>query len=119
MTTKGRISREYGESYTMKEIERAFRNKQMLYRYAERGDMDGIHLIADAERALEEAEPTDIQRTAVKLYWEWGLPFRECGELLGVTPQAVSFSLDLLRVKIQKVLDRWHKETLDNKGGSV
>jgi hypothetical protein len=102
-----KLSRVTKEHYTLAEIERALKNEPMMYAYAEAGDLEVIHLIIDANRALELAQPTEIQLQTVELVWRRGYSLVETGKALGVTPQAVKFNLDLLKVKIKKVLDEW------------
>lgn len=95
------------EHYTLAEIERALKSEALMYAYAEAGDLEVIHLIVDAQKALELAEPTDIQLKTVELAWKKGYSLVDTGKELGVTPQAVKFNLDLLKVKIKKILDEW------------
>ncbi|MGG4390520.1 hypothetical protein ABEU97_20520 [Priestia megaterium] len=102
-----KLSRVTKEHYTLAEIEKALKNEHLLYSYAEAGDLESIHLLIDAERALEQAQPTDIQLKTVDLVWKHGYSLVESGKLLSVTPQAVKFNLGLLKVKIQRVLDEW------------
>ncbi|MEH7117248.1 hypothetical protein V7128_07475 [Neobacillus vireti] len=102
-----RVSRAVQEHYTLSDIEKTLKNKELTYSYAEQGELDVIHLIIDAERALELANPTEIQLMTVDLVWRQGFSLVETGRMLGVTPQAVKFNLDLLKVKIQKVVDEW------------
>lgn len=112
--SKSKLERATKESYTLPEIEKALKNEAMLYVYAEVGDFDSIHLLIDAERALMLSEPTDIQLHTVDLVYRKGNSLVEAGRQLGVTPQAVKFNLDLLKVKIKKVLNEW--EILDREG---
>ena len=95
--------------YTLADIERALRHKPHMYAYAESGELDIIHLFVDAERALKLANPTEVQLKTVDLVWTQGYSLVEAGRLLGVTPQAVKFNLDLLKVKLKKVLDEWKR----------
>lgn len=105
--TKGKLARETKEHYKLSEIERGLRNKQLLYTYAEKGDLEAVHLIVDAERALQASKPTALQLKTVQLYWKDGRTLAETGAILGVSPQAVRFNMGLLKVKLQKVLDAW------------
>lgn len=107
---KSRLERATKEYYTLAEIEKALKNKELMYAYAEQGDLDVINLLIDADSALELAEPTDIQLQTVELVYRKGYSLVEAGRELGVTPQAVKFNLDLLRVKLKKVVDLWRKE---------
>lgn len=102
-----RVNRLTRGHYTLPDIERALRHGDHMYAYAESGELDIIHLKIDAERALELAKPTEIQLTTADLVWTKGYSLIETGRLLGVTPQAVKFNLDLLKVKLKKVLDEW------------
>lgn len=102
-----RANKELRQHYTLSEIERALRHEPLMYSYAEAGDFDIIHLIMDARASLERAKPTEVQLKTVELVWRKGLSLVEAGRLLGVTPQAVKFNLDLLQIKIKKVLDEW------------
>lgn len=102
-----KVSRLTRGHYTLADIERALRHKAHMYAYAEAGELDIIHLFVDAERALELAKPTEVQLKTVELVWTKGYSLIEAGRLLGVTPQAVKFNLDLLKVKLKKVLDEW------------
>lgn len=119
--SKGKLARATKEHYKLSEIERGLRNKGLLYTYAEKGDLEAVHVIIDAERALKLAEPTAIQSITVQLHWSEGRTLAETGELLGVTPQAVRFNLGLLKVKLQKVLDRWTLREIaeEEKGAGV
>lgn len=107
--SKGKLARAVSEQYTLKEVERTLRNRELLYTYAESGDLDAVDTLVDVERALALAEPTETQLLTATLYWGEGLTLKETGEILGVTPQAVRFNLNLLKVKIKKVLDKWEK----------
>lgn len=107
--TKSRIDREMGDHYTLKDIERGIRNREQLYTFAEDGNLDTVHLIVDAEKALDLAKPTLKQLKTAYYYWGEGLTLKETGDRLDVTPQAVKFNLELLKVKIKSVLDRWEK----------
>ncbi|MFL0442007.1 hypothetical protein [Bacillus subtilis] len=111
-----KLERATQDHYTLAEIERTLKNRELSYSYAEQGDLDIVHLILDSEKALELAQPTEIQRMTVDLVWRQGYNLVETGKMLGVTPQAVKFNLGLLKIKIQKVLDEW--KVLD-KGGEV
>ncbi|MGE6629648.1 hypothetical protein [Bacillus sp. NPDC077027] len=104
MSALGRATK---DSYTLAEIEKALKSKQMLYAYAEQGDVESIHLLIDSERALEKAVPTDIQLRTIGLVWDKGYNLAETARMFNVTPQAVKFNLDLLSVKLKKVLDEW------------
>lgn len=105
-----KVDRVTKDSYTLSEIERALKNRELMYSYAESGDLDIIHLVVDADRALELANPTENQLLTMHHAWERGLSLVETGKELNVTPQAVKFNLDLLRVKLKKVLDSWELE---------
>jgi len=102
-----KLSRVTEEHYTLAEIEKALKNTDLMYSYAEAGELDVLHLMLDAELALKLAQPTDIQLKTVDLVWRKGYSLVESGKLLSVTPQAVKFNLNLLKVKLQKVLDEW------------
>jgi len=111
------VKRTTKKHYTLKDIERGIRNKQHLYRKAIKGDSSAIDLIVDAEHCVDTAEPTDVQRQAVKLVWEQNYTLENAGDILGVTPQAVRFNLQLLAVKIKEILDRWkQREEADMNG---
>lgn len=105
--SKSKFDKATKENYTLLEIEKALKNNELMYSYAEQGDLDVVHLIIDAETALRLANPTVIQLKTVGLVYRKGYSLVEAGRELGVTPQAVKFNLDLLRVKIKKVLDQW------------
>lgn len=114
--SKGKLAKATKEHYTLLEIERGLRNTRMLYTYAERGDMDAVNVIIDAERALGLALPTVIQMKTVDLYWRQGKTLAETGKVLGVSAQAVRFNLGLLKVKLQRILDTWiHRELEEEK----
>jgi ECF sigma factor len=102
-----KLSRVTKEHYTLAEIERALKNEHLMYAYAEQGDLEVIHLLIDTGEALRLSNPTDIQLKTVELVWKQGYSLVETGKALGVTPQAVKFNLDLLKIKIKKVLDEW------------
>lgn len=93
--------------YTLGDIERTIRNKDLMYIYASHGDMDSVDRIIDAELAVNLAEPTDLQRTTLDLVWRQGNSLVKTGEILGVTPQAVKFNLELFKVKLKRVLNVW------------
>lgn len=109
---KSRLEKATQESYTLAEVEKALKSESLLYAYAEVGDTDSIHLLIDAERALMLAQPTEIQLLTVDLVYKQGKSLVEAGNYLGVTPQAVKFNLDLLKVKIKKVLDIWKNKDI-------
>lgn len=111
--TYTKLDRATKEQYTLSEVERALKSKELMYSYAVSGDLDVIHLIVDADKALELSNPTEIQRKTMQLNWEQGLSLVETGRILGVTPQAVKFNIDLLRVKLKKVVDAWNKQESD------
>jgi DNA-directed RNA polymerase specialized sigma24 family protein len=115
--SKGKFEKATKENYTLAEIEKALKNEALMYAYAEAGDLDVVHLLIDAETALQMANPTDIQLKTVELVYRKGYSLVEAGKALEVTPQAVKFNLDLLRVKIKKVLDEW--KVADREGASV
>lgn len=96
-------------SYTLLEIERAIKHRELLYTYATSGDMDSLNLIIDADIAVKRANPTAVQLKTIDLVWRKGYSLVESGKLLGVTPQAVKFNLDLFKVKLKRVLDIWKK----------
>lgn len=104
---KGKLARSSKKYYTLKDVEIGIKRKNQLYSYAESGDFDAVHLIIDAEKALRLANPTALQIKTIQLYWVEGYTLKETGNILGVTAQAVKFNLELLKVKIKKVLDRW------------
>lgn len=108
--SKGKLERATKNSYTLKEIERGLRFRELLYSYAERGDLDSIHLLIDADNALEQARPTAIQSEAVRLVWKEDYTLAEAGALLGISAQGVRFNLQLLEIKIQRVLDKWRAQ---------
>lgn len=107
---KGNFAKSTKEHYTLREIERAIRYKSLMYSYAEKGDLEVVHLIVDAETAVKQAEPTDVQLKTVELVWRQNYSLVEAGRMLDVTPQAVKFNLELFKVKLQKVVDRWRYE---------
>lgn len=107
--TKTNMEKEMGDHYTLKDIEKGIRGRNNLYEFAERGFLEGIDLIIDAERALDLAKPTQKQLETVYYYWGMGLTLKETGAILGVSPQAVKFNLELLKVKVKSVLDRWEQ----------
>lgn len=104
-----KFNRASKENYSLAEIERALKHKPHMYAYAESGDLDSIHLIVDSEIALKKAKPTEIQLRTMDLVWRQGLTLAEAGRILNVTPQAVKFNLDLLKVKLKKVVDDWKR----------
>ena len=108
MTSK--LDRATKEFYTLSEIERALKHEPLVRTYAEAGNLDAVHLIVDAQEALRLAQPTDIQLKTIELMWHKGLTLAEAGAELSVTPQAVKFNLDLLKVKLKKVVDTWKFE---------
>ena len=114
--TYTRLDRVTKDHYTLNEIERALKNRELMYSYAMLGDLDIIHSIVDADTALRLAKPTEIQSKTMDLVWVKGLSLVETGRLLGVTPQAVKFNLDLLRVKLKKVIDAWEVSELRREG---
>lgn len=103
----GEFDRASKDRYTLGEIERTLRNKELMYIYASHGDMDSINQIVDAEIAVDMAEPTELQRTTIDLVWRQGNSLVKTGEILGVTPQAVKFNLELFKVKLKRVLNVW------------
>jgi len=106
----GQFSKATNSSYTLLEIEKAIKHREMLYIYAGHGDMDSINQAIDADIAVERAKPTEVQRKTVDLVWRQGYSLVEAGKTLKVTPQAVKFNLDLFKVKLKRVLDIWKKD---------
>ena len=69
--------------------------------------MDALIHMMDSEYALQCAEPTEAQMLAVELVWRQERTLTEAGEILGITPQGVRFNLQLLSIKLKKVVDEW------------
>lgn len=105
-----KVSRVTKEHYTLAEIERALKFEPLMYAYAEAGDLEVLHLMIDARTALELAQPTEIQLKTIEIVWRQGYSLVDTGKMLGITPQAVKFNLDLLKIKIKKVLDDWKRQ---------
>ncbi|MFG3611480.1 hypothetical protein [Rummeliibacillus stabekisii] len=95
------------EHYTLKEIENAIRNKESMYIFAEGGALDAIDRGIDAEHCLKQSNPTEVQAKCIELVWKKNMSLAQAGSILGVTPQAIQYNIDLLRKKMQKVLDKW------------
>lgn len=93
--------------YTLREIENGLRNPHYYYASAQQGNLEALDHLADSRLALEKAEATPHQLRAVELVWHQEHTLVEAGEILGVTEGAVRFSLQLLSVKLQKVVDSW------------
>lgn len=100
--------------YTLKDIERGLRNPNYFYASARAGNLDAIHQLVDSQIALEKADPTEAQLKAVELVWVHEYSLKEAGEILGVSAEAVRFNLQLLSVKLQKVVDQWAERELRN-----
>lgn len=115
---KGKLARATKDQYTLAEIERGVRNKELLYTYAESGDLDAVHVIIDSERAINQAGLTELQQRTLDYVWKDNKTLAETGAILGVTPQGVKFNLGLAKVKIQKILDKWAymENVLNGKG---
>lgn len=94
-------------SYTLQEIEHGLRNEDYFYSSAHNGNEDAIVLLADSQMALHRAEPTKAQLNAMELVWKREHTLQEAGDKLGITPQGVRFNLQLLSVKLKKVVDEW------------
>ena len=94
-------------SYTLKEIESGLRNSKYYYNSAGAGNVDALIHMMDSEYALQCAEPTEAQMLAVELVWRQERTLTEAGEILGITPQGVRFNLQLLSIKLKKVVDEW------------
>lgn len=101
------LSKRVTDSYTLLEVERALRSKELLYIYASTGDMDSINLSVDAEYVLSICGATELQVKTMELVWRQGYTLADAGREFGVSPQAIKFSLDLLKVKLKRVLDKW------------
>ncbi len=95
--------------YTLQEIESGLRNSDYYYSSARAGNMGALIHLIDSEYALECAEPTEAQMKAVELVWRQEHSLTEAGEILGITPQGVRFNLQLLSVKLKKVVDEWEE----------
>lgn len=104
MTSKMTVK---NESYTLKQIENGLRNPHYYRDSARNGNVEALNHLADAQHALEMAEPTEPQLKAVELVWVKEYSLTDAGKILGITPQGVRFNLQLLSVKLQKVVDYW------------
>lgn len=93
--------------YTLQDIENGLRNADYFYSSAEGGNLDAIIRLADSEIALQQADPTEAQLKAVELVWKQELSLTEAGKILGITKQGVRFNLQLLSVKLKRVVDEW------------
>lgn len=95
------------KSYTLKEIENAIRNTESLTDVARDGNLEAMDRMIDADRCLKMAKPTAIQMASINLVWRGHNSLAEAGRQLGVTAPAVKYNIDLLRKKMQAVLDKW------------
>lgn len=77
------------------------------------GGVDQVDLLIDLERLLEEASLTDKQRVVVDLYFFKQYTQEEVSEKLGVSQQAILDHIKKVKLKINKVLERW--ESCDEK----
>lgn len=106
-----KLQRATKDIYTLQEIERALKHRDLMYAYAEAGDLEAIDMLIDAERALQLAKPTDIQMRAVEAVWQKGYKLSEAAKFIHadkeITFQAVKFSLDLIKNKLKAVVDQW------------
>lgn len=69
-----------------------------------------INSIIDAENCLSKANLTDNQSIVLQLRWLYNFTLKDCGNILGVSLEAVRQSEELAKTKIQKVLDVWNEE---------
>lgn len=104
------------KNYTVRDIEQGLRHPDYWYAKAYDGDLTAIHHLADSQLALDKADPTLPQLKAVELVWKQGYTLQEAGDILGITPQAVRFNLQLLSIKLQKIVDHW---TAENEGEPI
>lgn len=93
--------------YTLRDIENGLRNPHYYYASAQQGNLNAMDHLADSRLALEKAEPTAHQLRAMRLVWQQEHTLQEAGELIGVSGEAVRFNLQLLSVKLKKVVDQW------------
>lgn len=93
--------------YTLKDIEMGLRNPDYFHARGYDGNLDSIHQLVDSQLALQLAEPTEAQLRAVDLVWRQEYTLQEAGDILEISPQAVRFNLQLLSIKLQKIVDKW------------
>ena len=72
-----------------------------------RSNLDAVIHLADSEMAHSKPILTEAQLKAVELVWKQEMSLTEAGEILGITKQGVRFNLQLLSVKLKRVVDEW------------
>ncbi|WP_147340776.1 sigma factor-like helix-turn-helix DNA-binding protein [Melissococcus sp. OM08-11BH] len=84
----------------------------MLQQRAEAtGNMSAtVDSVIDSENCLSKANLTDNQFIVLQLRWLYNFTLKDCGNILGVSLEAVRQSEELAKTKIQKVLDVWNEE---------
>ena len=98
--------------YSLSEIEFCLKNKNVLQQRAEAtGNMSAtVDSVIDADNCLSKANLTDNQFIVLQLRWLYNFTLKDCGNILGVSLEAVRQSEELAKTKIQKVLDVWNEE---------
>ncbi|NLS42519.1 RNA polymerase subunit sigma [Bacillus subtilis] len=71
------------------------------------GDYDAATILIDIHKALKLANLTDRQRQAIELVYFGELTQAEAGERMGITQQAVDYSLALSTEKIADIYYYW------------
>lgn len=102
--------------YSLSEIEFCLKNKSVLQQRAEAtGNMSAtVDSVIDAENCLSKASLTANQFIVLQLRWLYNFTLKDCGNMLGVSVEAVRQSENSAKTKIQKVLDVWNEELLIN-----
>ena len=71
----------------------------------ERGNINMLDLVLDAERYIKKVGLSSKQMSTLQLYCD-GYTMREIAEKQGVTTKAVSKQLSTIKKSIQKVIDK-------------
>lgn len=115
--SKSKLERASEESYTIKDIRRGLGAREQLRTYAMHGDLNSIHLIVDAEHCVAQTDATARQLECMQLVWVEGYTLGEAATLLGgISASGVRYNLQLLEIKIQRVLNRWRNRELRERG---
>lgn len=69
--------------------------------------VDKLDLLIDIDLLIKEAKLTTRQQEVVELYFYNQYTQEEVSEVLGISQQAVLDHIKKVKVKIQKVLERW------------
>ena len=99
---------DYTNSYNIRDIIRAFANRERYQEIASRtGDLSFINICLDLDEILELAKLTDMEHALLDLRYCEGLTLKEIGDKFGFSHQTAKNHIYVALNKIQKILNEW------------